>query len=111
MKVKEITEALQLRVLAGEKGLDKEVKGGYVSDLLSDVMGNSREGDVWITLQTHRNVLAIASLRDLAAIILVNGHQPDTDMAEQAQEENIPILGTEESTFNISGKLYKLLNK
>ncbi len=111
MKVKEIKEALQLRVLAGEKGLDKEVRGGYVSDLLSDVMGNSREGDVWITLQTHRNVLAIASLRDLAAIILVNGHQPDTDMAEQAQEENIPVLGTEESTFNISGKLYKLLNK
>jgi predicted transcriptional regulator len=111
MTIKELCNSLHLEILAGPSGLDREVKGGYVSDLLSDVMGRATEGDVWITLQTHRNVVAIASLRDLAGIILVNGQRPDPEMAEQANRENIPILGTEEPTFSITGKLYQLLSK
>lgn len=111
MKINEIAEALNLTLLAGGKGTDRLVSGGYVSDLLSDVMGNASEGDLWITLQTHKNVMAIASLRDLAGIILVNGNKPDADMAEQAEIENIPVLGTNETAFTISGKLYKHLNR
>jgi serine kinase of HPr protein (carbohydrate metabolism regulator) len=109
MKVKEIVEKLKLTVFTGEENLDKEVTGGYVSDLLSDVMGRSSEGEVWITLQTHKNVMAIASLKDLAAVILVNQFEPDIDMAEQAKIEQIPVLGTELSTFEITGQLYNLL--
>ncbi len=60
MKVSEIIEKLDLKVYSGKKGLDREISGGYVSDLLSDVMGNAREGEVWITLQVHQNVMAIA---------------------------------------------------
>ncbi len=110
MTIKEICNALQLNVLAGSKGLDKRVTGGYVSDLLSDVMGNAREGELWVTLQTHRNVMAIASLKDLAGVILVNGQQPDADMAEQANKEGIAVLGTDQSNFIITGKLFQLLN-
>ncbi len=106
MKVAEIVNELGLTVLAGAQGLEREVKGGYVSDLLSDVMGNSDEGYVWITLQTHKNVMAIASLKDLAAIILVSGHKPDADMAQQAEEEGIPVLSTNLSTFEVAGRLY-----
>ncbi len=106
MKVSEIVRELGLTVLAGSEGLDRQVKGGYVSDLLSDVMGNADEGLVWITLQTHKNVMAIASLKDLAAIILVSGHQPDTDMAQQAEEEGIPVLATSLPTFEVAGRLY-----
>lgn len=109
MKVSEIIEKLNLRVFGGEDGLQNEITGGYVSDLLSDVMGNAEEGEVWFTLQTHKNVMAISSLKELAAVILVTGHEPDSDMLAQANEEGIPVLGTLESTFEISGKLYQLL--
>ena len=72
-------------------------------------MGNSKEGQVWITLQTHKNVMAIASLKDLAAVILVKGFKPDEDMAKQSNEEGVPVLRTTESTFDLAGKLYELL--
>ena len=71
MTVRELATQLKLEVCCGAAGLDKEIKGGYTSDLLSDVMGNAREGNIWITLQTHKNIMAIASLKELAAIVLV----------------------------------------
>ena len=111
MKVFELVEKLGLKVFSGQDGLDCEIKGGYVSDLLSDVMGNAREGEVWITLQVHQNVLAIASLKDLAAVILVNSLEPQENTVRHSNEENIPVLGTNLSTFEISGKVYQILNQ
>lgn len=109
MKVIELVENLKLTVLSGENGLGNEITGGYSSDLLSDVMGHAKEGQVWITLQTHKNVMAIASLKDLAAVILVKGLEPEQDMATQSNVENIPVLGTALEAFEINGKLYELL--
>lgn len=109
MKVIDIIDKLGLKLISGESGVNREITGGYVSDLLSDVMGNAKEGHVWTTLQTHKNVMAIASLKDLAAVILVKGFQPDEDMAKQSNEEGIPVLSTTESTFEIAGKLYEIL--
>jgi predicted transcriptional regulator len=111
MKVSEIVEKLDLKVYSGQKGLDREISGGYVSDLLSDVMGNAREGEVWITLQVHQNVMAIASLKDLAAVILVNNLEPLENTVRHSNDENIPVLGTSLSTFEIAGKLYQLFNQ
>jgi predicted transcriptional regulator len=111
MKVSDLVKALNLTVYSGEEGLDRTVNGGYVSDLLSDVMGFAREGDVWITLQTHQNVMAVASLRDLAAVILVKGFEPAEDTVEHSVEEGIPILGTTTDTFEVAGRLYELLNR
>ena len=110
MKVSELVAKLDLKVWGGEKGLEVEIAGGYTSDLLSDVMGHAGTGSVWITLQTHKNVLAIASLKELAAIVLVKGYQPEGDMLAHSNIENIPVLGTTEEAFEISGKIYKLLN-
>lgn len=109
MTVEQLIQELQLNVIGGAQGLKNEITGGYVSDLLSDVMGNADAGQVWITLQTHKNVMAIASLKDLAAIILVNNHQPEQDTLEQSNEEGIPLLSTQMCTFEIAGKLYELL--
>jgi serine kinase of HPr protein (carbohydrate metabolism regulator) len=109
MTVLQLVEKLKLQVYSGSKGLDKNITGGYVSDLLSDVMGNAREGQVWITLQTHKNVMAIASLKDLSALILVKGLKPDSDTLAQSEEEGIPILGTLDQSFEMSGKLYNLI--
>jgi predicted transcriptional regulator len=109
MNVKELAEKANLKVLSGEKGMDTEITGGYTCDLLSDVMGYAEQGNVWITLQTHKNVMAIASLKELAAIILVKGLQPETDTLEQSNEENIPILSTDLEEFEISGIVYNLI--
>lgn len=111
MKITDILQTLDLKVIAGHVGLTNEIKGGYVSDLLSDVMGNAKEGDVWITLQTHENIIAIASLKDLAAVIIVKGVVPESVTIEKSNTENIPVLTTELDTFSISGRLYELLKK
>lgn len=108
MTVKDLKEKLGLIVFSGETGLDKTIEGGYVSDLLSDVMGHAEMNNVWVTLQTHKNIMAIASLKELSAIVLVKGLAPDEDCIKQSNEEGIPILGTKEETFEITGKIYEL---
>jgi predicted transcriptional regulator len=109
MKVSDLVEKFGLKVFSGQQGLENEIKGGYVSDLLSDVMGSAAEGEVWITLQTHQNVMAIASLKDLAAVIVVKGFEPEEDTMDHSNEEDIPILGTDLGTFEMAGKLYDVL--
>ncbi|MWN75003.1 serine kinase [Labilibaculum sp. A4] len=111
MKVQDIVDKLGLKVCSGSAGLNREIEGGYTSDLLSDVMGNADENQVWVTLQTHKNIMAIASLKELAAIILVKGYEPETDAAEQSNLEGIPILSSEEEAFELTGKLFEMLKK
>jgi serine kinase of HPr protein (carbohydrate metabolism regulator) len=110
MKIKEIIETLQLKTLTGQKNLEFEVTGGYTSDLLSDVIANSQEGNLWITLQTHQNIIAVAKLKDLAGIIIVNNREPDEETLKKANEESVPILCTDGMAFEISGKLYELIS-
>ena len=111
MKVRELVDKLNLKVLSGADGLDREIEGCYVSDLLSDVMGNADMGNIWVTLQTHKNVMAIASLKELAAVILVKGQSASEDTLNQSNEEGIPFLSTEEETFDTAGKIYQLLHQ
>lgn len=111
MTVQEIATKLELEIFGGGKGMGANVSGGYVSDLLSDVMGRAREGELWVTLQSHVNVAAIASLKELSAILLVNGIKPDQNMLEKAVEERIPVLGTGKSTYQITGLMYQLLEE
>jgi predicted transcriptional regulator len=111
MKTAEIIKRLDLKVLAGKCDLPSEITGGYVSDLLSDVIGNASEGQIWITLQTHQNIIAVASLKDLAAIIVVKGVVPEADTIEKANIENIPLLSTALDTYTITGRLFELLKR
>jgi predicted transcriptional regulator len=111
MKITDIVSALNLTVISGNGGLGTEVTGGYVSDLLSDVIGNAREGNIWITLQTHHNVIAVASLKELAAIIIVRDSMPDEQTIKMSNEENIPILLTKADAFTTAGKLFDLLKE
>ena len=67
MKVSDLVKELNLTVFCGEAGLDAEISGGYTSDLLSDVMGHIDEGMLWVTMQTHQNIVAVATLKDAAA--------------------------------------------
>ena len=109
MKLETIVQALQLEVRSGQDRLHVEVRGGYVGDLLSDVIANSREGDLWITRQIHQNIVAVASLKDLAGIILVRGAEPAADTLEKAVREKIPLLVSDLSAFEAAGRIYQLI--
>jgi hypothetical protein len=111
MKLKSIVESLRLKVLTAPEKLDEEVSGGYASDLLSDVMAHSKEKNIWITLQTHQNIVAVAKLKDIAAVLIVNDRRPDPETAAKAEAEKVPLLLTELSAFEIAGRLYSLLRK
>lgn len=90
--------------------MEREIDGCYISDLLSDVMGNADAGNIWITLQTHKNVMAVASLKELSCIILVKNLEANEDTLKQSNEEEIPILQTSMTTYEIAGRVYNLLN-
>ncbi len=108
MKLKELAEQLGLELKTPNVPVEAEVKTGYASDLLSDVLANSIEGDLWVTRQTHLNIVAIAVMRDLSGILLVNGAQPEPDTVEKAAEKMVPIFRTPLPTFEIVGRLYQL---
>ena len=110
MKVQELVDKLGLKVLSGANGLDREIDGCYISDLLSDVMGNAMEGNIWITLQTHKNVMAVASLKELACIILVKDLMPNAETIEQSNDDGLPVLQTSLPTYEIAGLVYNLLH-
>lgn len=108
MKLADLVDRLGLQVRSGRKSLAAEVTGGYASDLLSDVIANSAEGNVWVTLQVHENIVAVASLKGHAAILLVNNREPHEETIEKAEAEKIPILVSGLPTFEVVGRLYDL---
>jgi hypothetical protein len=108
MTVRGIAEKLDLQVLTEEAELDREVTGGYASDLLSDVIAHAQAGNLWVTLQTHANILAVATLKELAAIVLVNGRRPDGEVLARARLEKVALLGTSLTAFELVGRLYQM---
>ena len=109
MTVQDVVDKLNLTVFSGSSELLAAVAGGYTSDLLSDVMGHADAGYLWITLQAHKNVIAIASLKELAAVVLVKGITPDEETLSLSNQEGIPILGSDLQAFELSGKTYNLI--
>ena len=108
MTVSDIVNFLGLKIRTGENQLNEEVTGGYASDLLSDVIAHSRKGNIWVTIQTHPNIVAVAAMKELAGIILTGGREPDSDTLQKAEEEGIPILVSPLFTFELVGKLYQM---
>ncbi len=68
-----------------------------------------REGQIGLPLQTHKNIMAVATLKDLAAIILVKGFKPESDTLEASLAEGIPVLGSDLEAFELSGELFNIL--
>ncbi len=108
MKLKEIVKKLELSARCGENNLDRDVTGGCASDMLSNVIAYSKKGDVWVTIQVHSNIVAVAVLKELAAIIIVQGREPADDTTQKAKEENVPILVSKLSAYEVAGKMYEL---
>ncbi len=108
MNLAELVERLRLKVYSGGEALARAVGGGYVGDLLSDVIANGKKGQVWITIQVHPNIVAVAVLKELAAIVVVNGREPAAETVDRARKEQVPVLGTALTAFELAGRLHGL---
>ena len=84
----------------------KDVTGGYTSDLLSDVMSKAKEGNALVTIQAHKNTIAVASMLELSAVVICNDRPIPQDMIDAARNENIPLFLTSRTQFEVSGRLY-----
>lgn len=108
MKTSEIAGILE-GSWAQDEFEEREIAGAYTSDLLSDAMGKAVPEGVLITIQAHKNTVAVASLKDLCAIIICGNRPIPDDMIAAAREERIGIFATPDSQFEASGKLYPAL--
>jgi predicted transcriptional regulator len=108
MKLGEIADQLGLEVQTAKHRLSTEVTGGYASDLLSCVMAKAQAGNIWITLQGHPNIVAVASLLNLAGVVITEGMTPDTATLQKAKEEGIPVLTTPLTAYTVAGRLFTL---
>ncbi len=105
-------EAIDGKLLTSDIKLDQvKITDGYVSDLLSDVMGSAKEDQVWITIMKHLNSVAVASLANIPCIVFAKGIKPDPNVIEKAIEEQVTLISSDLPSFQIAGKLYMLLQK
>jgi len=109
MNLQQIIDRLNLTVLT-EPGDFANISptGGYSSDLLSCVMAGAKKGYVWITLQAHLNIVAVAALNEVAAIIITENAQPDVASIAKANQQGVVLLSTSQASYEINGKLWEM---
>lgn len=108
MTLAELTARLDLTVFAGENGLQRAARSGYAGDLLSDVMAHGGENVLWITIQIHPNIVAVAVLKDLAGVVISGGRTPEPETVQRAEKEGLPLLGSTLGAFELAGRLHGL---
>ncbi|CDF57374.1 DRTGG domain-containing protein [Thermobrachium celere] len=108
MKVRDIVNALNFEVLAGEEGLDREVKGVYTCDLLSWVMSHGKQNNAWITVQVHPNIIAVATLLEFSCVIIPEEIEVEESTLKKANDEKIPVLKSKLNAYEICIELNKL---
>jgi len=107
--LKKIIKELDLKLLTSEKEFsDIQVTSGYTSDLLSCVMAGAQNHGIWVTLQAHNNIIAVAALLDLSAIIITEDSIPDPATIVKANDEEITLLSSKHNSFWVVGKLWEL---
>jgi DRTGG domain len=111
MKLKSPTKLPALLTVVGARPLtdlaEVELGGCYISDLLSDVLANAQPGVLWVTIQIHRNVVSVASMKDITAVLFTCGRKPEADIIAEAAEKGIMLLTTPLTTYETAGKLWK----
>jgi hypothetical protein len=106
VRIGEIVEKLGLEHVCGD--LNVEVEHGFTCDLLSEVLGRAQPSTLWITVQSHVNIVAVATVVGIKGIILCDGHEYERETIEKARENGIVLLKTNENSFLVSGKVYEL---
>ena len=109
MTLQEIIDALNLTVLTTKKDFQETVpSSGYTSDLLSCVMSGAGQGGIWVTLQSHANIVAVAALLDLCAVIITENAIPDQVVINRANDEGITLLLSKDRSFRVVGCLWEM---
>ena len=108
MKVSELKDRLNLHAVTLPEP-DREVNGVYIGDLLSFVMGRAHEGNIWITIMSNINVMAVATLVNTSCILLAEGVSLDEEVIKTANEKSINILGTDKTAYEIAVEISKLV--
>ncbi|AEH50157.1 hypothetical protein [Pseudothermotoga thermarum] len=106
MKISEIVKKLGLQVCCGD--CEQEITYGCVGDLLSDVMATAKPNSIWVTVQSHVNIVAVATISGIKAILLCNNHQYSHETLAKAQQEGLCLLRTSKSPFEVVGELYQM---
>ncbi|MBR5587099.1 MAG: AraC family transcriptional regulator [Clostridia bacterium] len=107
MKVSELIKELDLKILTDTDFNDREIKGCYVGDLLSWVMGRAEQDDAWVTIMSNVNIVAVAALVDMACIILAEGVAVDKEVIDKANSQGIVLLSTNKNSFETAVALHK----
>lgn len=109
MNLQEIIERLDLNLVTDSRDFSIiHPEGGYTSDLLSCVMAGAKSKYIWVTLQAHLNIVAVAALLDVAAIIITENAKPDTATIAKANEQGVILLSTSMPSFEVDGKLWEM---
>ena len=109
MNLQQIIDQLNLTVLTEPREFTEIAPtGGYSSDLLSCVMAGARKGHLWITLQAHLNIVAVAALNEVSAIIITENAQPDAASISKANQQGVILLSTPQPTYEVNGKLWEM---
>ena len=105
LKFAPLMAALQAEALTERR--PDTVTGCYISDLLSDVLAHAEPGMLWLTIQTHRNVVSVAATKDIAVVLFTCGRRPEPEIAAEAEEEGVVLLSTRLSTYEAAGRLWE----
>lgn len=108
MKVKDLIEKTGWNATITEASVEKEIKGAFVGDLLSWVMGNGVPSQAWVSVQAHNNVIAVALLNEFSCVILAQSAMMDPELLQKAQEEDLTIIHCDLSAYDICKKLIEL---
>lgn len=106
MRLKEILDIIDGELLVSFDPAERDITRGYCGDLMSDVMANAEAGAVWITMQVHENVIAIAGMKEIGAVILCAGRSPAESVIEKANEQGVAIVASPLPSYEIAGRLY-----
>jgi len=104
MTVEKLKEQLKLTAVVMPEG-DREITGCYIGDLLSWVMGAAQAGDVWITIMSNVNIVAVATLCDTACILLAEGVTVDENVIKTAESRNVNILTSPKSAYALAKEI------
>jgi len=107
MTISQLSETLGFKKLS--EGEDREVASCYISDLLSRVLGGCQPDDVWITVQSSLNMVAVAMMTDASCVILPEGLTAPDNVVEKANEEGLTIYTSDESAFSLAVKIAELI--
>lgn len=105
MRVKDLEAKIGLKPI--NEVYDKDIEGAFISDMVSDVMAGAKAGNVWVTVQTHKNIIAAANLVDISAVVVVRDKKVPEDTIQMADRAKMTVFATDLDSFQMAVKLYE----